>query len=69
MYRNVYYVSRRKCDAYGYGRSYAVLAVKDGSRSWTVSVSSLRGEDAVADCGMLKEKVCKTFDDWHTFFT
>jgi hypothetical protein len=60
-YRNVYDVSRRKRDseaAYGSGRSYTVLAGKDGSCSWTVSISSLRTDDAVADCGMLKEKVC-----------
>ena len=22
----------------------------------------------MADCSMLKEKVCENFDDWHTFF-
>jgi hypothetical protein len=69
IYRNVYDVSRRKCEAYGSGRSYAVLPGKDESRSWTVSMSSLRTEDAVTNCSMLKEKVCETFDDWLTFFT
>jgi hypothetical protein len=60
---------RRKREAYGPSGSYAVLAGEDGSHSWTVSMSSLRTEDAVADCSMLKEKVRKPFDDWHTFFT
>lgn len=60
---------RRKREAYVSGGSYAVQAGKDGSLSWTISMSRLWTEDAVADCSMLKEKVCKTFDDWHTFFT
>jgi hypothetical protein len=61
---------RLKCEAYGSGGSYAILAGKDGSRSdsWTVSMSSLGTEDVVAGCSMLKEKVCRTFDDWHPFF-
>jgi hypothetical protein len=66
IYRNFYDVSHRKREVYGSGGSYAILAGKDESRSWTVSMSSLRTEDAVADCSMLKENVC---DDWHTFFT
>jgi hypothetical protein len=68
--RIAYKLSRRKREAYGSGGSYAGLAGKGGSRSWTVSISSLRTENAVADCIMPKEeKVCKTFDDWHTFYS
>jgi len=33
------------------------------------SLSSPRTEDAVADCSMLKEQLCKTLDDWHAAFT
>jgi hypothetical protein len=54
VYRNNYDVSRRKCEGYD-GGSYAILAGKDGSNSWTVCMSSFRTEDAVEDCSMLKE--------------
>ena len=55
----------KKCEAYGSGGSHAE-AGKDGSRSWTVSVSNLRTENVLADCIVLKEKV---FDDLHPFLT
>lgn len=55
-----------KAEVYGAGKSYNVFAGKDGSKG--LGMSSLKGDDAVADYSGLDEKDMKVLNDWYSFF-
>jgi hypothetical protein len=54
----------RKAKAYSLGKQYSIFTASKG-----LAISSLKPENAMADCSNLNEERLKVLDDWYEFFT